>query len=101
MDNDAPTVASTVTYCGYCTCRTISPPCACKCHAGNVDYLRAALDSERARADNYLGAFRREQERADRYLAAMQALIDGYRTNPEYLAAVAAIRAIVEEARRG
>lgn len=41
MDNDAPTVASTVTYCGYCTCRTISPPCACKCHAGNVDYLNA------------------------------------------------------------
>lgn len=42
-----------------------------------------------------------QRARADRYLAAMQALIDGYATNPEYLAAVAAIRAIVEEARRG
>jgi len=85
VDNDAPTVASTVTYCGYCTCRTISPPCACKCHAGNVDYLRAALefvrerrdeahrisldlrsqrDSERARAEKAEAALREWRERA-------------------------------------
>lgn len=42
-----------------------------------------------------------ERARAEKYLAAMTALVETDGTDAEWLAPLAAIRAIVEEARRG